>query len=436
MDQAMNKLLGKFLIVALILLGANNIRAADRWVDGNNGNNGNAGTFSSRWRTVTFALSQLEPGDTLTIANGNYNLRNEGAGNGIARVRRPSGGRVDGWTDRWTNIRAETRGQVFIQGNIDIEGSFIRFQDLRIFGDENNDAPVLFFRDAHHIDVLRNELAFGGGGGVSFNHSDMIRVHENTTHNNGHRNSDQHSGISVYQPIAFDNPPEFRFWRIEILRNVSHDNRNIIPNPNTGITDGNGIILDDYKYTQPQFLGDRNGNTPQYQFRTLVEGNICNYNGGSGIQVFEAVRVTVKNNTCIGNRQFTFTPGGQYTNAGQVSIQNSDFNHVLNNVLVSRFVSFAPGNSPYAASESNGIGNFWQNNLVWSSVNLNALWNNNSVSNGIIVTDPNFVDEGNFDYTSRAGFNRGVRWSGHVYIDGNGVVVGSNQRNDLGALQN
>ena len=415
--------------------------AADLWV-GSGGSNNNSGIgFNNRWRTITFALSRLTPGDTLTIANGTYDLQAEGARNGVARVTRANGGRVDGWTDRWTNIRAQDPRQVFIRGNIDIEGSFIRFEGLRIFGDLDNIQPGLFFRDSHHIDVINNEIAFCGGGGINFNHSDTIRVISNRTHHNGNRNPDQHSGISVYQPIS-QVDPEQRFWRIEIRRNSSHDNMNLVPTRDTeltsagNLTDGNGIILDDYHYTQPTFLGDRAGSALEYPHRTLVEGNVCTYNGGSGVQVFESNLVTVKNNTCIGNVRHVFSANGDFLNRGQISIQQSNDCDVLNNVMQSRFVAAAPGNSPFAASESQGSNNFWENNLLHSTVSFDALWNNANIDFNVFYEDPRFRNEQAFDYTSLAGENDGVPWDGHVYTDINGTVVAGGQSVDLGALQN
>lgn len=430
-----------FLTVATLTCGQS-AHAANRWVGGG-GNNNNSGIgFNNRWATVTFALSRLEPGDTLTIANGSYDLQAEGATNGVAAVRRQNGGRVDGWTDRWTIIRAQDPRQVFIRGNIDVEGSFIRFEDLRIFGDLANIQPGLFFRDSHHIDVINNEIAYCGGGGINFNHCDSIRVISNQTHHNGHRNPDQHSGISVYQPIS-QVEPEGRYWRIEIRRNSSYDNMNLVPTqPNSqlttagNLTDGNGIILDDYHYTQTAFLGNRADGVDEYPHRTLVEGNICNYNGGSGVQVFEANLVTVKNNTCIANVRHVFNSNGDFLNRGQVSLQNANDCHVLNNVLQSRFVAEAPGNSPFAASESNGFGNFWQNNLLHSTVSFDALWNNANIDFNVFYVDPQFRNEQAFDYTSIAGENDGVRWDNHTYTDLNGTVVGGNQSVDLGALQN
>ena len=146
----------------------------------------------------------------------------------------------------------------------------------------------------------------------------------------------------------------------------------------------------------------------------------------------------MKNNTCIGNRQHTFDINWNYTNEGQISLKDSWGCHVLNNVAQSRYVQYAPNGSPYAASEFGGGLNFWQNNLLHSTETWNGLWNNSNIDNNVTYQDPQFLNEFApvYDFTSAAGYNKGVRWSGHTYVDFYGTVVGSNQRNDLGAMQN
>lgn len=436
---------------------------ADTKYVGNGGNDNATGrSFDQRWEKISFAVQNINAGDTLIITNGSYDFRDEGDADGIIRVTTPGGGgqpydsingRVDGGVTNYTTIKAQNPKSVFIRGNLHFAGSYINVEGLRMHGSfpdgsggyDFNNSPGLFFMDSHHINVYDCEIGYCGGGGINFNHSDCINVYRNEVYSCCRLNPDQHSAISVFQPIEVEDAtvtgdPENRYWRIQIKQNICYLNRNSTPSASGAITDGNGIILDDYKYIQRQFLGGRKPSADEYEHRTLVEGNLCNYNGGSGIQVFYAKTVTVKNNTCIGNRQFTYGADGNFINLGQVSITASKNCHVLNNVLVSKYVSGAPGNSPFTATNlgPEAFSNFWERNLIFSTVTT-ELWR---MRNGPQITfqsykrDPLFVDETAFDYTSVAGRNRGIRWSRHEYFDNDGTRVAPNSRVDLGAFQN
>ena len=208
-----------------------------------------------------------------------------------------------------------------------------------------------------------------------------------------------------------------------------------------GITDGNGIIIDDTMYTQSTWLSDENrqliGTAKRYPGRTLIEGNMCNYNGGSGVQAFYAANATIKNNTCVGNRQFAFDRDRNYSNHGQIAITDSDNNHILNNVLVSDWVSvaFGSGGAPFAASEYGGGVNFWEANLLHSKIANSQLTNSAHIELDSVIADPQFIDESAFNYCSLAGEGLGRSWTDHVYFDIQNVRVEAGQRVDLGCVQ-
>ncbi len=149
--------------------------------------------------------------------------------------------------------------------------------------------------------------------------------------------------------------------------------------------------MDDSKYTQTGALTpahrQRIGTATRYPGRVMIEGNICNYNGGSGIQIHASSNATVKNNTCVGNRLLAFLPDWQYLNQGQVALTHSQGNHVLNNVLVSDAVvhAFGYGGAPYAASEYDGGNNFWEANLLFTKVAGSILTDNPVTRNKAII---------------------------------------------------
>ncbi|MEL6896963.1 MAG: hypothetical protein AAFP90_12730, partial [Planctomycetota bacterium] len=410
-------------------------------------------------------LRNVIPGDTVIIRGGYYDLMAEGAYDGIVRVATPgtspaawtsNTGRVDGWFGNYTTIKAEYEGTVYIRGNLHFAGSYINVEGLKIdgsFSDGNggyyrNNSPGLFFMDSHHINVYDCAVNYCGGGGINFIHSDCISVFRNEVQYCATENRDQHSGISVYQPIEVEaygeTDPEGRYWRIKIAQNGCHNNRNTKTHPTNGLTDGNGIILDDYKYEQEEFLNGRVTGKQAYDHRTLVEGNQCNYNGGCGIQAYLATKVTIKNNTCVGNRQHTFDAQWNYTNRGQVSLQESRDCHVLNNVLVAKYVPFAPNAAPYAASHTGAASdrnsNTWGVNLLFGSQGQQwwRLRQGSHIYTNAIRHNPQFINENgpNYDFTSQYGYDRGERWQTHIYYDLDGIAVYPETRTDLGCLQN
>ena len=400
-------------------------------------------------------LENLKAGDSLTIRDGEYQLP-EGVKIGGLR---PDGQfkRLDGWDDKVTLIKAANARKAIIRGNLELRGSFVRIEGLIIRGARgDNDRPGIEVVDSHNIEIVDNEVAYCGGGGINFNQSDMILITQNLVHDNGTRNSDQHSGISVYQPVNYRTNPREQFWGVLITRNISHSNRNETPTENGDLTDGNGIIVDDSKYTQSQYLskynleniridtaiGIENPRLP-YNMPMLVEGNLCYFNGGSGIQCYESVGVKIKNNTCVGNRQRTRV-GGQYSNLGQISLQDSKDCEVCNCVMQSLKVKQSPSGSCYAASEINDVDNSgdnrWYNNLLHCTTDNRkaSVRNDENIDSGAIFEVPKFVSKvrGKYDFRAVNGNNRGVTWGGgHEYVDLLGRKVSGEMKTDLGAIQ-
>ena len=399
-------------------------------------------TYQTRWRTLTHAFFHLQPGDTLRITPGKYNIANQGYPDGIFFLRNADFTPLHGSPAAYTTITADQPGTVVIRGNLDLRGSYIRIEGLEFRGSLHNESPGIGIYDSHHIDIIDNNVLNCGGGGIQINHSDSVRVIGNYVAKNAYRNPGQQSGISVYQAIAMPDP-ENRDWGIEIKNNYCWRNWNKVPGAN-GITDGNGIIVDDFKYEQTWSLSqehlDQIGDLENYPRATLIEGNICNYNGGCGINCHRSSDIAVKNNTCVGNRRHIERLNGEFVNAGQVSLASCSDCHVLNNILQSTYVAAAVdfGYAPFAASEFNGVNNFWENNLLHTTVPGSYLRNYDSphIEFNAFLTSPRFVDRRNLDWRSRAGRGLGITWgNGHVYTDFAGVQVTGSDVTDLGALQ-
>lgn len=113
------------------------------------------------------------------------------------------------------------------------------------------------------------------------------------------------------------------------------------------IYDGNGIIIDDFENKQN---GSKLG---EYKGRTLVENNICWFNGGTGIHAFQSGHVDIINNTAYCNsRSKEFNPGQILSGVG------NDV-RIVNNILVSD--SFSVINSNYQNSHLT-----YENNLHYN----------------------------------------------------------------------
>jgi len=438
------------LLLVLVLALLTEVSSAEQIVVGPNAGDAVAAGFQ-----LNSALQNLKAGDSLTILDGEYTLP---GGVKIGGLR--SDGqfkRINGWENKVTTIKAANRRKAIIRGNLEFRGSFVRIEGLVIKGARgNNDRPGIEVVDSHNVEVVDNEVAYCGGGGINFNQSDVILITQNLVHDNGTRSPDQHSGISVYQPVNYRTNPRERFWGVLITRNVSHSNRNETPTDDGNLTDGNGIIIDDTKYTQSQHLskynleniridtavGADNARLP-YNRPMLIEGNLCYFNGGSGVQCFESVGVKIKNNTCVGNRQRT-RYNKQYFNLGQISLQNSKDCEVCNCVMQSLKVRRSPTGSSYAASElnesENSGDNRWYNNLLHCTTDglKSTVRNDPNIDNGAIFENPKFVSmvRGKYNFRAVNGNDRGVTWGGgHEYVDLLGRKVSGEMKTDLGAIQ-
>ena len=156
------------------------------------------------------------------------------------------------------------------------------------------------------------------------------------------------SGISFWQAIALDREPGFH---IIVRGNILWDNSN----PPNG-TDGNGLIIDDFRNTQH---GSTNGIYPN---DTLVENNIAYHNGARGIHVFLSDHVVLRNNTAYHNN---WDNTNDATWRGELSCMNSSDVKWYNNIAVA---SSAVNADNTAMMDGGGNqGTEWTGNLFFDS---------------------------------------------------------------------
>jgi parallel beta-helix repeat protein len=120
--------------------------------------------------------------------------------------------------------------------------------------------------------------------------------------------------------------------------------------PGTGhTTDGNGIIIDDFRRTQSDHV--------PYPAATLVIGNFVYENGGRGIHVYQSDRVDVVNNTVSGD---SLDP--LLSSVAELSVASSSQVRLINNIVSARGARFPAVSA--RASSGPATDNMWEGNLV------------------------------------------------------------------------
>ena len=282
------------------------------------GDDANPGTYSEPFQTVSEGALALAPGDCLFVLPGTY--RDEG--NIFLRFVSPAPDfeflPIVGSPDALTRvIGVSHKGKKpIIFGNIDVRGSYIRITNLELRGDREKLEPGIGVYESHNIVIKDCSIYNHGGGGIAFNQSDIVYALDNRVGFNAFTNPNQSSGISLYQSVkrADTNP----YYGAVITGNICVGNENRVPPTEGGtVSDGNGIIVDDFQYTQntgileeamtgvidpgsatgiPVINFDDDGNPVSYQRRTLVRKNTTLFNGGRGIHVFKSDNVHIFSN--------------------------------------------------------------------------------------------------------------------------------------------
>ncbi len=225
-------------------------------------------------------------------------------------------------------------------------------------------------RHTHHIVIARNKVHDCGGGGIGAAQSDYITFEENIVYNTSLYTIFGTSGISFYQFWNFDYAPGYHNV---IRRNKCYNNRSLVPCiKSCEILDGNGIIVDDFRNMQ---YGSKLG---AYKGRTLIENNICWFNGGTGIHAFQSDHIDIVNNTAYCNLKSKEAKSGQILAGGSSDVR------IVNNILVTD--SLNPINSNFLNTHLT-----YANNLHYNTTNptqTEAVIYNSTCIKGL---DPFFV---------------------------------------------
>ena len=344
------------------------------------GYDGRAGTsWDSAFGTIRRAALAAGPGDTVVVGDGEYRQ-------GVIDLDR------DGAPGAPITFEADNVGRAKIVGALRTTGDHLVVRGF----DVTNPGPEygISTYENHHVTIQNNTVHNSGGGGIGSTRSDRVTIENNTTFGNAARNLDQHSGISVFQPVdkRSDLPGDGAFG-IVVRNNTSYDNYTI-DSRDGNRTDGNGIILDDFDHTQASPY-------PAYVKGALVENNVCRTNGGAGIHVFYSGRggnglnmpgIVIRHNTCHNNGRAV-----AYDTA-EISLDRATGVRVYNNVLS----SVGAGDNRVAAYQNASGDVIWEHNVLFREAGHGAAaTKGTNLGAGNRWDQPRFVDE--FDLRLAAG---------------------------------
>jgi parallel beta-helix repeat protein len=178
------RLLAAFLI-ALISVAAN---AADYYV-ATTGNNSNSGNVLSPWATISYGFGRLSAGDTLWVRGGTYNetltIWNKNGSSGAWYTVKA----YPGETPIMDGTGKSGNGVIVIGGSNPNVSSYIRIEGLEV---KNGGVNGIFLYDAHHIEILKNNVHHNTKRGISvttasgsaFGTTHHVLVKENDVHHN------------------------------------------------------------------------------------------------------------------------------------------------------------------------------------------------------------------------------------------------------------
>lgn len=398
----------------------------------------NTGLSTSKpFKTIAYAVSKANYGDTVLVMAGTYTNPNYGNGDywkseQTIRIsnRNPSLAEIG----KYLTIKPYNNGLVVIKGDGDFavqirNSSYIRFEGFKIQGEVEN-IPLelaeqfqfkykdkngaiqervpygtppsvvatmsfpslnyamrpayfntigLIIQNSHHIDVINNEIHHFPGTGLRAFQSDYFNFIGNNIHNNSRRSAVGNHGLVVHSSTSID---EVNDYKIFISRNLVHDNYNELYSWNeqkTFITphidEGKGISMQKNSIEN----GWKNG-------KIKIDNNITYGNGFSGVHINQGIRMDIIHNTCYQNN---FSSRSPYSNTG-ISVQEGTDVGVYNNISVS---DAHLGHAYSAANYQNVI---FDNNLAFGTIKSTNL--SDGIITNTINAHPEFVNIENQDF--------------------------------------
>lgn len=291
------------------------------------GDDTNPGTEQAPLRTLQAAADRVEPGDTVLARAGTYRNTEDMAVLDIHR-----GGTPENWV-RFANYPGEKPVIEFnsLRGIRTVGASYVVIEGFEIDGRNDEVDPVEATAHAeafkgenherteffgvgirvstteslpktfsHHIIIRNNHVHHCSGGGIGSARGDYLLIENNIVHDTSFYTPWGGSGISVWSSANHDDRQDV--YRTVIKDNICYRNDNRVKFWMMGkFSDGNGIILDALQNTQDNVTQD--GYDRAYNGRILVVNNVCFFNGGRGVNIYESDNVDVIHNTLYLNGQ-------------------------------------------------------------------------------------------------------------------------------------
>jgi parallel beta-helix repeat protein len=282
------------------------------WYVGPSGSDENTGTRSSPFATINKAALFVRPADTILVLNGNYTWSDPQTISG-----------KNGSNNARIVVKAETKHGVKIKSLVKTangalmvtKSNGVTFDGFHLTLTNESINAGIEVGGCHWVTVRNCYVENAGGSGIGCA-GDYVLIEGNIVTGCSKRNISNTSGINSYHPEAVDNSPG---PGLIIRNNTVYKNECLLPFMNTGKpSDGNGIIIDDWRFTQ-------GGGTP-YTKGALVENNVCFDNGGRGIHTFSSDNVVVRNNTCYQNCRVL--------GAGDITFSGSNNSKCYNNISI------------------------------------------------------------------------------------------------------
>lgn len=295
-------------------------------------------------------LDSVSAGQTLFVMDGEYSYASPYGRNHFRLAK-------SGRADAWIRILAYPGDRPVIKATtgsgIELVGSYLEFSGFEIAGEgfnvENNFGFGVMAERGHHIRLNDNVIHGMALAGIGVIEASQIEIRGNTIYNNAYWGPEQGSGISLWKNVNHGFGPDTDGYTDRIENNLIFGNENKVAANHAGngqVTDGNGIIIDQFQLTG-------------YTGRVLIANNIVAYNGGRGIHVFQSAGVDIVHNT-------TYLNG--YTQA------------------------LVPRGSELSASQSGDVR--FINNLVWAAEGKMALYTDRAWD---VVTAGNLYAVGDFE---------------------------------------
>lgn len=313
------------LLLCCLLTVSLQVRSEDYYVrtDGSDTNTGKGNSPQEAWQSMDHAIAHLEAGDHLRVNDGIYLTRNlwlKGIKGSPEKVTTVSA--INPW-------KAVLMQDSFAHDTLSVltisSSSYVVIDGFEVYDRVDTGIGITVRNGSHHVTIKNCYVHDCGCNGISSRLSDYVTIENNVVRGNAKRNEWNCSGISVWHPVELDREPGYH---IIIRSNVAFENECNLPFRPLGYdnpTDGNGIIVDDFRNTQG---GGQEGG---YISPVLVENNLSFNNGGRGFNVYQADNVTLRNNTSYHNLQII----SEYADfPGEMTLSNSTACRLYNNLIV------------------------------------------------------------------------------------------------------